>query len=175
MEHGGKRRGAGRKTTEKEVEQKTLAAGKRRGRGRAAPRPAPTIASVVETAKADPSLINQVRRKEHGGRRRGAGRKTVEQETRVAGGGRPGAAAAPPLVPSEPPPQTPEEYLGVIMNDPENPLQTRMEAAELLMRYGRGGPGRGKKAAADEAARIASRGRFATPPGPTLVVNNDDR
>jgi hypothetical protein len=49
-----------------------------------------------------------------------------------------------------------------------------MDAAELLMRYGRG-PGRGKKAAAEEAARIASRGRFATPPAPTLVVNNDDR
>jgi hypothetical protein len=120
-------------------------------------------------------LINQKRAADgdkRGGKRRGAGRKTAEQETRretSASGGKP--AAPPPLVPTD---QTPEEYLGVIMNDPENPLQTRMDAAELLMRYGRG-PGRGKKAAAEEAARIASRGRFATPPAPTLVVNNDDR
>ena len=107
---------------------------------------------------------------ENGGKPRGAGRKTAEQETRRRGK----PAAAPPSVPTEPPAQTPEEYLGEIMSDPENPLQTRMDAAELLMRYGRG-PGRGKKAAADEAARIASRGRCATPPAPTLVVNNDDR
>jgi hypothetical protein len=125
------------------------------------------------------SLINQKRvggGDKRGGARRGAGRKTAEQETRLRGK----PAAAPPSAPTVPPAptelpaQTPEEYLGVIMSDPENPLQTRMDAAELLMRYGRG-PGRGKKAAAEEAARIASRGRFATPPGPTLVVNNDDR
>ena len=113
---------------------------------------------------------------EHGGKRRGAGRKTGEQETRLRGkpaAAPPSAPTAPPA-PTELPAQTPEEYLGVIMSNPENPLQIRMDAAELLMRYGRG-PGRGKKAAADEAARIASRGRFATPPAPTLVVNNDGR
>jgi hypothetical protein len=60
------------------------------------------------------------------------------------------------------------------MNDPENPLQTRMDAAELLMRYGRSG-GRGKKATLEEAAKAAAKGRFATPPPPTLVVNKDGR
>jgi hypothetical protein len=133
-------------------------------------------------------LINQtlVDGDKRGGKRRGAGRKTADQETRTRGkpaarlGGtiipQPSSAPAPtaPPAPTELPAQTPEEYLGEIMSDPENPLQTRMDAAELLMRYGRG-PGRGKKAAAEEAARIASRGRFATPPAPTLVVNNDDR
>jgi hypothetical protein len=43
------------------------------------------------------------------------------------------------------------------MNDPANPIQTRMDAAELLMRYGRSG-GRGKKATLEEAAKAAAKG-----------------
>jgi hypothetical protein len=86
LKHGGKRRGAGRKTDKQETPRKTLDGGKRPGAGRASPRLTPTIATVAEPA------------------------------------------------------QTPEEFLGVVMNDPANPIQTRMDAAQLLMRYGRGGP-----------------------------------
>jgi hypothetical protein len=70
--------------------------------------------------------------------------------------------------------QTPEEFLGAVMNDAGNPTQFRMDAAELLMRYGRVGGARGKKALIEEAARDATKsGRFATPAEPpTLVVNN---
>jgi hypothetical protein len=67
--------------------------------------------------------------------------------------------------------QTPEEFLAAVMNDPEVDRQARMDAAELLMRYGRGG-GRGKKAWLEETAKAAT-GRFATPAAPTLVVNNE--
>ena len=191
LENGDKPRSAGRKPAERETPQKPSRGGKRPGAGRPSLGLAPTSAAVADPV-ADQSVINQKRvgdaaqslinqkrvggGDKRGGARRGAGRKTAEQETRLRGK----PAAAPPSAPTVPPAptelpaQTPEEYLGVIMSDPENPLQTRMDAAELLMRYGRG-PGRGKKAAAEEAARIASRGRFATPPGPTLVINNDDR
>ena len=81
----------------------------------------------------------------------------------MADGKRPGPGrASPPLAPTiapavELPAQTPEEFLGVVMNDPANPIQTRMDAAELLMRYGRSG-GRGKKATLEEAAKAAAKG-----------------
>jgi hypothetical protein len=96
---------------------------------------------------------------QHGGKRRGAGRK---QRIKTL--------PAPAPVPQTQQ-QTPEEFLATVMNDPEVDRQARMDAAELLMRYGRGG-GRGKKASFEEAAKAAT-GRFATPAAPTLVVNNE--
>ena len=128
LENGGKRRGAGRKAAEEETPQKPSRGGKRPGAGRPSPGLAPTAAPVESAPAADQSLINQKRvvgGDKRGGARRGAGRKTVEQETRretLAGGGRPGdAPTAPPLAPTEPLAQTPEEFLGVVMNDPANP------------------------------------------------------
>ena len=142
LEHGGKRRGAGRKTAEQETPRKTLRGGKRPGGGRPWPRLAPTSASVAKAEPAD--RVNQV----------GTAPLSTDPSNQV-----PLAAQA----------QTPEEFLGEIMNDSENPIQTRMDAAELLMRYGRSG-GRGKKATLEEAAKAASKGRFATPPPPTLAI-----
>ena len=92
---------------------------------------------------------------QHGGKRRGAGRKPRIKTL-------PAPAPETRLLP-----QTPEEYLTSMMNDPEVDRQTRMDAAELLMRYGRGG-GRGKKASLEEAAKAVT-GRFATPAALTLV------
>ena len=140
LENGGKPRGAGRKPAGRETPQKPSRGGKRPGAGRPSLGLAPTSAAVAEPV-ADQSVINQKRvvdaaqslinqkrvggGDKRGGARRGAGRKTVEQETRretLAGGGRPGdAPTAPPLAPTEPLAQTPEEFLGVVMNDPANP------------------------------------------------------
>jgi hypothetical protein len=56
-----------------------------------------------------------------------------------------------------PPQQTPEEFLTAVMNDPEVERRSRMDAAELLMRYSRGG-GRAKKAALEADALTAQIG-----------------
>jgi hypothetical protein len=86
---------------------------------------------------------------QHGGKRRGAGRKPRIKTL-------PAPAPETRLLP-----QTPEEFLTSVMNDPEVDRQARMDTAELLMRYGRGG-------GLEEAAK-AAKGRLATPAAPTLV------
>ena len=119
LENGDKPGGAGRKAAEQETPQKPLRGGKRAGAGSASPEMTPTTAAVAEQA-GNQSLINQTLvagGDKRGGKRRGAGRKTAEEETRRRGK----PAAVPPLVPTEPPAQTPEEFLGVVMNDPANP------------------------------------------------------
>jgi hypothetical protein len=154
VEHGRHRGAYRRKTAEQETPRKTLAGEKRPGAGRASPRLAPTIAPVVEAAHTDQILINEKcptvvgddSSVEHGRHRGAYRRKTAEQETpreTLGTGSLPAAGgASPPMAPTiatvAEPAQTPEEFLGVVMNDPENPIQARMDAAELLMRYGRG-------------------------------------
>ena len=136
LENGDKPRSAGRKPAERETPKKPSRGGKRPGAGRPSLGLAPTSAAVAEPV-ADQSVINQKRvvdaaqslinqkrvggGDKRGGKRRGAGRKTGEQETRLRG--KPAAAAPPtaPPAPTEPLAQTPEEFLGVVMNDPANP------------------------------------------------------
>ena len=114
LENGDKPGGAGRKPAE-ETSQKPSRGGKRPGSGR------PSLATAgVADHTVGQGLINQTLvagGDKRGGKRRGAGRKTAEEETRRRGK----PAAVPPLVPTEPPAQTPEEFLGVVMNDPANP------------------------------------------------------
>ena len=71
-----------------------------------------------------------------GGARDGAGRK-VSRAPQIGASG------------------SPEEFLMAVMNDSEIELAKRLNAAELLLRFG-GGKSLGKKEVAEELARAAS-------------------
>ena len=71
------------------------------------------------------------------------------------GGARDGAGRKPPQAPQIGTSGSPEEFLTAVMNDPLVDLAKRLNAAELLLRFG-GGKSLGKKEVAEELARAAS-------------------
>jgi len=63
----------------------------------------------------------------------------------------------------------PREFLKAVMNDPEEEMKLRVEAAKTLMPFTHGKVAdQGKKAAKDEAAKKAA-GRFSPPPPPAQL------
>jgi phage terminase small subunit len=67
----------------------------------------------------------------------------------------------------------PMEFLASLMNDPNEEMKLRKEAAAALLPYKHKKLGEGgKKDAAQEAAEKVSTGRFAPKQPPKLVVNN---
>ena len=90
----------------------------------------------------------------HGGARVGAGRKK-KVHTSLDGTKR-----------------TPLEYLLDVMNDPAADPLRRLNAAKVAARFVHPRPQPGKKDAAQTAAVVAGKGKFAPGIGPRLIVNN---